>query len=272
MNILSIDLESWCYPNIEKYNNISSSERMKLDNGYLERSIYFILNELKKRNIKCTFFVLAETSTWPGINFKDLIKEGHEIGFHTYNHKIITNHKLLEDQIYMSNYFLNEFKPKGYRSPQFIYNKEYDKLLELNNFKYTSNKFQNKISRKNFLNNDKIFEFPISAESFQGNNKIYDAIDLNIKNILKFKFIGSAYFFPIISNNYLIQNIDKINYQGFSYHLFLHNWQIIKSNKNFDKKILLKNPFYFPYTLDIKKKFLNIISNIHFTSIENFLR
>jgi hypothetical protein len=97
-------------------------------------------------------------------------------------------------------------------------------------------------------------------------------INLNIKNILNYKFIGSGYFFPIISNKYLIKRIIRINNQGYSYHLFLHNWQIIKPKKNVNYRILLKSPFYYPYTIDVKKKFVELIKEIHFNSIENFLK
>ncbi|MFD1177357.1 polysaccharide deacetylase family protein [Paenibacillus puldeungensis] len=45
-----------------------------------------ILNELKKYNAKCTFFVLGKkVETYPEIASR-IIKEGHELANHTYNH------------------------------------------------------------------------------------------------------------------------------------------------------------------------------------------
>jgi peptidoglycan/xylan/chitin deacetylase (PgdA/CDA1 family) len=56
-----------------------------------------LLDLLKERNIKCTFFVIGKNAkTYPNI-IRRIIAEGHEIGNHTWNHPSLTSRS--DDQI-----------------------------------------------------------------------------------------------------------------------------------------------------------------------------
>jgi len=55
-----------------------------------------ILDELKKVNIKATFFMLGEhVAKYPEIAQR-VVQEGHEIGNHTYDHRVLLYYKLEE--------------------------------------------------------------------------------------------------------------------------------------------------------------------------------
>ena len=111
-NILSIDLESWVYPEIPKYRLMSSEEKKRLDNGYLKRSIVYLLEILKKTNNSATFFVVADQYNWDKEIIKLIKKNGHEIGYHTHTHIYLKNENDLNNQINLSTNFIEEIKPK----------------------------------------------------------------------------------------------------------------------------------------------------------------
>ena len=61
---LSIDLESWVYPDIPAFQRLNSKERKKIDDGYIRDSTNRILDILSKYDQKITFFIIAEMFEW----------------------------------------------------------------------------------------------------------------------------------------------------------------------------------------------------------------
>ena len=136
-NILSIDLE--CFISVyEQFNSakrtLTSEERKKADNGYIVRATEWILKELKKANVKITFFVVAELYDWYPELIESIRKEGHEIGYHTHEHVIIQNKQMLQQELVKSKQFLKEFKPKGFRAPRVHLPESCFKLLKEKGF------------------------------------------------------------------------------------------------------------------------------------------
>ena len=64
MNYLSIDLESFVYPNYDPFLSMTSEQRETMDNGYLFDSSLELLELLDKYNCKATFFFVSEQSQW----------------------------------------------------------------------------------------------------------------------------------------------------------------------------------------------------------------
>lgn len=85
MNILTFDIEDW-------YNCDFISGNFKWDN--YEVRIYSgverILEELRKRNIKGTFFCLGWLAEKHPEIIKQIAKEGHHLGCHSYQHELAT--------------------------------------------------------------------------------------------------------------------------------------------------------------------------------------
>jgi polysaccharide deacetylase family sporulation protein PdaB len=70
---------------------------LTFDDGPVSTTTPEILNILKEKNIKATFFVVGEqVKRYPGLVSQE-IAEGHEVGNHTYTHPMLTN--LQEDRI-----------------------------------------------------------------------------------------------------------------------------------------------------------------------------
>lgn len=265
-NILSIDLESWVYPEIPKYRLMSSEEKKILDNGYLKRSIVYLLEILEKTNNSATFFVVADQYNWDKEIIKLIRKNGHEIGYHTHTHTYLKNENDLSNQINLSTNFIEEIKPKGFRSPMLNYKPSFDKIIKKFNFKYTSNYYS---CEKNYEKRNELKEIFISMDKIFAKNKS-GAYNLNLKNFFKNIYFGSPFFFPILSLNFINKFIKKQNSMNLGFHIFFHNWQIIDSKSKVNSEILRLNPFYFPYTINIQKKFEKLLYKNNFTSIEKF--
>ena len=81
MNILGIDFEDWFHPElIQKY--ISKKDNQpKIIQG-----IDKILDLLRKKDTKATFFVVGELLEFKPELLDLILDNGHEVGFHTMKH------------------------------------------------------------------------------------------------------------------------------------------------------------------------------------------
>ena len=268
MNYLSIDLESFVYPNYDPFLSMTSEQRETMDNGYLFDSSLELLELLDKYNCKATFFFVSEQSQWKKNPLNLIKKYGHEIAHHSHRH-IITNdfYEIIKD-LELSKPFIKEYKPKIYRSPGLNYNESVDPYLKKLGFNQKSNYFhQYKTIDKSNANN-KLTEVFISK-----NNRFWNRSDniskMNLPNLLKYEYFGSAFIFSLINTGKIINIIERREREGIDSHIFLHNWQLYKNadSKKIDMFNLKKNFSYFPYTLSVKKKFQELLKNNVFRSI-----
>jgi peptidoglycan/xylan/chitin deacetylase (PgdA/CDA1 family) len=100
-----------------------------------------VLDILKVENIKATFFITGhKVEQYPEI-FERIVKEGHCIGNHTYNHSSINllNNEKLNEEIKMTSDIV--FKASGkrlvyFRPPHGLYFKSQRKLIEDEGYKF----------------------------------------------------------------------------------------------------------------------------------------
>ncbi|MDC0280977.1 polysaccharide deacetylase family protein [Akkermansiaceae bacterium] len=138
---LSVDLEEWYHLlYFKKYTNFKGKDFFTL-------KINEFLTFLKKRQIKATFFVLAELAEKHPSIIKKIYDSGHEVACHGYNHGLVT--EKTEDQ------FVEELKTAkkiieniinkkiyGYRAPCFsLTNTCLEKLSNIG-FRYDSSYIQ----------------------------------------------------------------------------------------------------------------------------------
>ena len=266
MNFLSVDLESFAYPNFEPYRSMDIEQREKIDDNFLMNSTEILLELLDKNNAKATFFIIAEQYNWKK-NPIDLIdKSDHEIAYHTYDHKYLKDQKSLLEDLKKSREFMKRFKPIGYRSPGLQYSNNFDHILKDNGFKYKSNLFNtyNLIKKNNELLND----IYISRKNIFFQNKDTPS-SMSIKGMLKYNYFGSAYMIPILNKKKIINILQDRENNNIDNHIFIHNWQILKTknSKKMDLKNIKKNLGYYPYTIDIKKKLDSLIKEFNFTRL-----
>lgn len=77
----------WIYPRaLWRINPEEHAVYLTFDDGPIPESTPFILDTLKKFDIKATFFVVGDNVRKHPELYKRILEEGHQVGNHTYNH------------------------------------------------------------------------------------------------------------------------------------------------------------------------------------------
>ena len=106
------------------------------DDGPIKETTEVLLDGLRLRNVKATFFVLgAQCEEFPDI-LKKIAEDGHQIGGHGYNHKNLPllKQKEIEEQINKTNEIIESIigeRPKIFRPAYGNYNRKVIKYSEM---------------------------------------------------------------------------------------------------------------------------------------------
>ena len=100
--------------------------------------VHTLLEKMDQHQSQATFFVTGKTHKY----FPELVKKihdaGHEIGFHAFNHIRLESIKILEEEFSLSQEFLGEYSPVGFRAPWINLEKDMLPVLKKNGFIYDS--------------------------------------------------------------------------------------------------------------------------------------
>ena len=120
---VSADVDAqYCGEIFSHYNNGDMKIALTFDDGPHDKYTPEILDILNDYNIKATFFVIGTNAElYPNI-ISRTIREGHEIGNHTYHHDKYRDNDVnnIENEIDMNErvlYEIAEYKPKLFRPP-----------------------------------------------------------------------------------------------------------------------------------------------------------
>ena len=274
-NIFSIDLESWVHFYLSALkihpDTLSSLDKKKLDNNYIPDATLFLLDLLDKYKQKASFFILGEIYTWYPEIIRTIAKRGHEIAYHSHTHKIIQNKETLREELKKSKSFIDEFGPIGFRAPDIYITRDSMAQLKECDFRYSSSTYNNYGIR----NYDGIDEIPVSAISFRGRNRFDQNLPKNLTVQMLFRQIpfGSGLFISLLRSktSYFIERLNKKKEPAI---LFIHPWQIYMPKEMmsslFRLKVLARNPFCFPYTMNIRKPLEELMKRHVFLSFKRF--
>jgi len=228
LNALTIDVEDWFC--VEAFSNQFPFETWDNQKTRILSNIVHSLEILDDYGVKATFFVLG----WIAEKFPEIVDylhiNGHEIGSHSYAHKLVFN--MTPDEFRKDTMLSLEAIKKvsdvqviGYRAPSFSIKPEHKWVWEILaecGFKYDSSvfpvmhdiygspnspRFANKIQVDD---NRTILEIPPSTLRLFGRN---------------FGFGGGGYLrlFPYWFTDW---GIKKINRMGFPAVIYFHPWEI----------------------------------------------
>lgn len=205
-NKINEDINSYY---LEQYKN-KKLVALTFDDGPSEYTSTLV-DELKKRNVNVTFFILGENAEKYSDTLKFQFDTGNEIGIHSYEHKLFTKLKEEEiiEQINKTNkiiYNITGTKPKYMRVPYGSRNKKVDEILKdknLTDILWTVDskdwKFQNVSKTYNYI-----------LKNFKGNDIIlmHDTFDTSIKTAIKLidKLLEKGYTFVTIDTFLEIAN------------------------------------------------------------------
>ncbi len=225
-NYLTIDVED--YYQVSAFEHIIGPEKWHEYNPRAVNNTKNILDILDQYNVKATFFVLG----WTAEKFPKLIKEiddrGHEIGCHSFYHRLIYNltPEEFKADTQKAKDILEQILGKkiyGYRAPSYsITNKSIWalKILEELGFEYDSSIFPIYHDRYGMVN----------APRFQYQIKGHDLVEYPISTSLIWKWkipiAGGGYFrlFPYSFIKWALTRINKKEKQPFLF--YLHPWEI----------------------------------------------
>lgn len=162
------------------WNTTNNKILLTFDDGPVPESTEIILSELSKHKIKALFFCVGDNiQKYPELT-KEILREGHKIGNHTFNHKILRSlsHKEKINQIQSFNHLLkNEFgyEVKYFRPPHGRFQLTTTALMKKLNLKnvmwslltydYKNNFELVKFAVTNFLTKDSIIVLHDSRKS-----------------------------------------------------------------------------------------------------------
>jgi len=274
LNILGIDFEDWYHPElIQKY--ISKKDNQpKIIHG-----IDKILDLLRKKDTKATFFVVGELLEFKPELLDLILDNEHEIGFHTMKHDRIDtpNFKERFEQEIKKFDKLTNGNSKGFRAPSFSLNVNSSWLidvLEENNYVYDSSVMPAKTSLYGIPNAEKK-PYRISSKFLEGNSNDGKIIEFPM---MVTKFLGKKV--PAAGGFYLrtlpariienaIKSYEKENLPGVFY---IHSWEL---TPEFMPKMKLSKKDHFITFHNIDKaysKMEDLLEKFQFTSFEKFIQ
>ena len=225
-NYLTVDVED--YFQVSAFENIVGKDKWGNYTPRVEENTKRILDIFDRYNVKATFFILG----WIAEKFPTLVKEiqrqGHELGCHSYWHRKIyqlTPDEFREDTLRAKTIIedIAGVPVKGYRAPSYSITKKslwaLDILEELG-FSYDSSIFP--IHHDNYgipnaprfeykLPNHKMMEYPLSTSLFFGQ---------------KIPVAGGGYFrlFPYWFTRTALKRINHKEKKPFIF--YLHPWEV----------------------------------------------
>lgn len=275
-HLIGMDFESWMVLDKVSGKKLNDSQRIKLDSGNTLKALDQILESLKKTNQKITFFVVFRLEElYPG-TIKKILDHGHEVGWHGYSHAPIKNKEILLSELKRSQNLLKKYRINGFQAPYIIFFKEGYKILKQYGFEYSSSIYGNS---SKIYNIDGILEIPVSVshDSFDPKqDEIIYPSHMSISNLLKFGIpFGSSYFWSIFKKTYYEKKLNSATKNKKVVNLFIHNWQLYhKHQKPLGSSIItfLKNPPFFPYTINVKDHFEYLLQNHSFQKFEDYIK
>lgn len=199
--------------------------RLYLQSYYIKT----ILDFARKNKLKFTFFITAKNLKKRKNLIEQIIKDGHEIGSHGYNHILLENkdyNSIYKELKFADNMFKeNNIIINGFRAPFLSINNEVIKVLKDLRYTYSSNRQDNKIRKYSNGIIEKNIISPYDWEAFIVKNiKINDLFNiwkgqkgvflmhpwLFVKYLDRFKkeFIKDKRDYRIISNNEIAISFD----------------------------------------------------------------
>lgn len=255
-------------------NRIKYNDRLLAENSleafhekcrHLQQTTPALLALLQRKNCHVTFFVTGRMyKAIPDI-IQAMADAGHEIAWHGHHHRPLNDLDTLNQDIEDSRYFIEKFKPKGFRAPWIVFKKSLLERLKQAGFLYDSSCFDS-VGVQYEINGLRIFPITglmvkkIFGPVYADNSRYLQAL-----NILP---LGSNFVFSILRNNYdlLLRSFQKRNKSCIFY---LHNWQVFNWPER--RLSLLRDKFRYVQRFPLAQIIENLIDKHAFCRLDTLL-
>ena len=262
-NAYIMDIESFVFPDNPRFQELSSEERKRIDDGYILASTTMILDYLRERGVQLSFAVVAEIYEWYPELVDRIAEDGHEIGYHGHTHRIVRSAEVLESELERSKAFLERYKPAFYQAPVIYFVREGYALLRQAGFKYSNNVYTGEPYMV-----DGILEIPATTTGEVPDERVYPH-HMTVRSLLKTCPFGSGLFTAVLSVGRLRKLYNGFNAAGRDTVSFIHDWQFITDRRRKYPQVadVLRQPLYLPYTWNLWNKFKRLTSELEFCRI-----
>ena len=266
--LLTIDYESW-FALSRKYDNLSSTERFELDDGYSRNALDPILEKLK--DAKTSIYLVGEMVGWYPELPQKILDAGHEVGFHCQVHRPLTTISEIEHDLHMSSAWRKKYQVRGFRAPMINTIEGVYPVLERNEFAYRSSLYA---PSGTILRKGNIWELPVSTLPLFGHPKnIRAPRRMNLPLVLGGEFPYGSSMMSGLFPRLVFRIIERQMKAGLSPVIFLHPYEIVPPERWPARlaRDLFANPLLYPFTIS-KLTFLNdLIRSFPTSSLADFI-
>lgn len=270
--IVTIDVESLFHAN-PMYEHLSSPRKFEADAGFTQRATEKILDLLSIHQGKATFFIVAEINRWYPDLCRKIAEKGHEIAYHTNSHKIINAPDDIESDLKSSYDFLDQWQPRGFRSPYYHLPELQvcSTVLRNKGFRYDSSCYGNRSHVEIIKDFHEIF-IPFLPYSKGRTKEAIKNSGLKITDIFTGFPIGSglSWSFPSGVINFFLERAIETSAVPL---VTLHPWQLVRPQYvHFLKpSFIIRHPWWLPYAASAQTHFHRFLDHYDTISIQDYL-
>jgi polysaccharide deacetylase family protein (PEP-CTERM system associated) len=272
INALSFDLEYWYTAELVCRFVPDEKEDQVIE------AVYPLLDLLDEYNTKATFFVLGKLAEKYPELIKEISKNGHEIGSHSYSHK--TLHELgmenFEYEIEKTNEILKSITgkpPLGFRAPTFSIDNTSKWALEVlfkNGYKYDSSIFPAKTNLYG-VPDAPLFSYCPSKDDITVHDPNGPIIEFPLSVIkigINIPIAGGFYFrlFPISVFKYAINLVNTRR----SAVIYIHPWEMYSFTQKISLPLISRFITYYGINSAFSK-LEDLLKNFSFSPIKEVL-
>jgi|GEM_PF-642696 len=265
----SIDVESWAHSSRPSFAALSTSERKCVDGGATAWQVRRLLALLKKLDLRLTFFITGEVFDWHPLLIDEIAQDGHEIGFHSQDHHVLSCSEDLEKEIVAARRFIASWQPAGFRAPAMGMVETAYEVLRESGFVYSSSVYASCDS----IPINGVVEIPVSTQPWSWSRLKNPTIPAPMSARLWAREIpyGSGYVLGLLGWRNVHAIMESRAARGLPSNLFVHNWQLYwHDRRSFSHQYIeaLRNPLHFPYARVIGRDFIELCRRHSFSRLD----
>jgi polysaccharide deacetylase family protein (PEP-CTERM system associated) len=273
INALSIDLEEWYHSELVEGKRSPFSQA--------EESTRPILDLLDRYQTKASFFVVGEVAEENPHLIQSIFQRGHEIGCHTFSHKLVWN---LDESLFQEELarfrsviekILGRVKIRGFRAPCFsIDNRNKWALKVLSNFgyQYDASIFPLKINPLYGVRGAPTHPYRISFEDVRKEDPKSPLMEFPLCPLMigKLKIpISGGFYLRALPLSFIYWGLKKIN-RSEPFILYFHPWEGYEKTPRIKLPLLNRIISYYGIPSALKKlEFL--LKNFRFARVDHIL-
>ncbi|RJO59927.1 DUF3473 domain-containing protein [candidate division WS5 bacterium] len=269
-NILTFDIEDWYHC---AFLNIPEKAWDSCE-GRIEPQLNIILSLLRKTDNKATFFTVALLARRYPHLIRRIVDEGHELAWHSYSHKMVTELSEEEFESDLNNSLdifssITSQKIAGFRAPYWSVtdaNKTYvARLLNKYGFLYDSSIFPFKTFQ---YGDNKAPRHPNALSAGSGN--FIREIPPSVVEYLSFRVpFSGGFYFRMLPYPFVKSCISRINHEGYPAVIYLHPYDMDPSQPRVIRGFRERTIMYSNQN-GCKKKFERLLNEFRFGRMDEY--